>query len=178
MTPDDATSEPGGADEIAAARDALDGEHGPLDHSGLPHRHVSRQTGRMPVSEIVPAAYRALLEQPLYGHLGTIRPDDTVQVNPMWFEFDGEHVRFTHTTYRQKYRNLQHNPSMSLSILDPDDPFRYLEVRGRLVEEIADPEGAFYVRLQNRYGNLSQTPPPDKAERVILVMSIERATKK
>ncbi|MFB8385740.1 PPOX class F420-dependent oxidoreductase [Microbacterium sp. NPDC055910] len=129
------------------------------------------------VDEIVPAEYRRLLELPLYGHLGTIRPNDTVQVTPMWFEFDGEHVRFTHTNYRQKYRNLQHNPSMALSILDPDSPFRYLEVAGRLVEVVPDPEGAFYVQLQNRYGNPSTTPPPDKADRVILVMSIERSTK-
>lgn len=127
--------------------------------------------------QIIPAEYRHLLELPLYGHLGTIRPDDTVQVTPMWFEFDGQHLRFTHTTKRQKYRNLQHNPSMALSIVDPDDVFRYLEVAGSLVEVVPDPEGAFYVRLQNRYGNPSDVPPRDKADRVILVMSIERATK-
>ncbi len=127
--------------------------------------------------EIIPDSYRRLLELPLYGHLGTIRPDDTVQVTPMWFEFDGERLRFTHTTYRQKYRNLRHNPSMALSILDPENPFHYLEVAGRLVEVVPDPEGAFYVRLQNRYGNPSTTPPRDKADRVVLVMSIERSTK-
>jgi PPOX class probable F420-dependent enzyme len=88
---------------------------------------------------ILPTDRRHLLEQPLYGHLGTIRPDGTVQVNPMWFEFDGEHVRFTHTTKRQKFRNLQHNPSMALSIVDPDEPTRYLEVAGRLVEVVPDP---------------------------------------
>jgi len=127
--------------------------------------------------QIVPPDYRRLLELPLYGHLGTIRPDDTVQVTPMWFEYDGEHIRFTHTNYRQKYRNLQHNPSMALSIIDPDDPFRYLEVAGRLVEIVPDPEGRFYVKLQNRYGNPSRNPPRDRADRVILVMSIERSTK-
>lgn len=129
------------------------------------------------IDDIVPSAYRHLLEQPLYGHLGTIRPDDTVQVNPMWFEFDGEHVRFTHTSKRQKFRNLRHNPSMALSITDPENVFRYLEVAGRLVDVEPDPTGAFYVRLQNRYGNDSTQPPPDYADRVILVMSIERATK-
>ncbi|WP_261166342.1 PPOX class F420-dependent oxidoreductase [Microbacterium sp. Marseille-Q6965] len=130
----------------------------------------------MSADDVIPADYRHLLELPLYGHLGTIRPDDTVQVTPMWFEFDGEHVRFTHTTRRQKYRNLRHNPSMALSIIDPDNPLRYLEVAGSLADVVPDPEGAFYVRLQNRYGNPSQTPPPDAADRVILVMSIERAT--
>lgn len=124
----------------------------------------------------IPADYRRLLEEPIFGSLGTIRPDDTVQVNPMWFEYDGEHVRFTHTSKRAKFRNLQHNPSMSLSIMDPADPVHYLEVRGSLVEVIPDPDGAFYVRLGRRYGNPDQQAPADKADRVILVMSIERST--
>jgi PPOX class probable F420-dependent enzyme len=125
----------------------------------------------------IPADLTDLLERPLFGTLGTIRPDDTVQVNPMWFEYDGEHLRFTHTTKRAKYRNLQHNPSMSFVIMDPDDPMRYLELRGRLVEAIPDPTGAFYVVLGKRYGNAEQQPPADSPDRVILVMSVERVTK-
>ena len=123
----------------------------------------------------IPDHLRPLLDRPLFGALGTIRPDDTVQVNPMWFEFDGEHVRFTHTNKRGKFRNLQRNPSMSLMLVDPDDPQVYLEVRGKLVEAIPDPTGAFYVRLGQRYGNPDQQPPPDKADRVVLVMSVEKA---
>jgi PPOX class probable F420-dependent enzyme len=123
---------------------------------------------------MIPDTLRDLLEKPYYGALGTVRPDGSVQVNPMWFEFDGEHVLFTHTVTRQKYRNLQHNPSMSLMVYDPDQPYRYVEVRGRLAEEVADPEGAFYVRLGQRYGNPGQEAPPDRANRVILKMSVEK----
>jgi PPOX class probable F420-dependent enzyme len=129
------------------------------------------------IIDSIPSAYRRLLDLPIYGALGTIRPDDTVQVNPMWFEFDGRFVRFTHTSQRQKFRNLQHNPSMSLSLLDPDSPFRYLEVGGRLVEIVADPEAAFYVRLQTRYGIVDGPVPADAADRIILVMDVERFTK-
>jgi PPOX class probable F420-dependent enzyme len=124
---------------------------------------------------MIPDHLRHLVERPLFAALGTIRPDDTVQVNPMWFELDGEHIRFTHTNKRGKFRNLQRNPSMSLMILDPDDPQVYLELRGKLVEVVEDPTGAFYVRLGQRYGNPDQQPPPDKANRVILVMSVEKA---
>ena len=91
-----------------------------------------------------------LVERPYYGSLGTIRPDDTVQVNPMWFDFDGSNIRFTHTTKRAKYRNLQHNPAMSLCITDPADAQRYLEILGRLSEVVPDPEGNFYVHLGQR----------------------------
>jgi PPOX class probable F420-dependent enzyme len=124
----------------------------------------------------IPDHLRYLLEQPYFGSLGTVRPDNTPQVNPMWFEFDGEHIRFTHTTYRAKYRNLKANPAMALLVFDPADPNIYIEVRGRLVEDIPDPTGAYYVRLQNRYGIPGDQPPGDKEQRVILVMSIEHVT--
>jgi PPOX class probable F420-dependent enzyme len=125
----------------------------------------------------IPAERRHLLDDPNFGTLGTIRPDGTVQVNPMWVDLDEatNTLRFTHTTYRSKFRNLQQNPSMSFAIIDPDDPHEYLEVRGELIEVIPDPTGAFYVHLQNRYGNPSDVPPKDKVDRVILVMSVEKA---
>jgi PPOX class probable F420-dependent enzyme len=125
----------------------------------------------------IPDDLADLLERPLYGSLGTVRPDGTVQVNPMWYEFDGESVRFTHTTFRAKYRNLQKNPAMSLLITDPDNPQRYLEVRGALAQVVPDPSGAFFVRLGQRYGDPDSQPPPDRADRVILVMSIARAAR-
>jgi PPOX class probable F420-dependent enzyme len=78
----------------------------------------------------VPAGYDDLLERPLYGHLATTRPDGSVQVSPMWFDWDGELLRFAHTTKRQKYRNVQRNPRVAMSISDPDNPYRYLELRG------------------------------------------------
>ncbi len=129
------------------------------------------------MSASIPEDLRPLLDRPLFASLGTIRPDNTVQVNPMWFEYDGEHLRFTHTTYRGKFRNLQSNPSMSLLVIDDEDPQVYLELRGQLVEVINDPTGDFYVRLGRRYGNPDQQPPPDKADRVILVMSIDRVNR-
>ena len=72
----------------------------------------------------IPKGYETLLERPLYGHLATTRPDGNAQVNPMWFDWDGELLRFTHTTKRAKFRNLERNPAMSLSIINPDDQFR------------------------------------------------------
>lgn len=129
------------------------------------------------MTSAIPADLVDLLERPLYASLGTVRPDNTVQVNPMWFEWDGTHIRFTHTSKRAKYRNLQANPSMTLLVIDPDIPQRYLEVRGELAEIVPDPEAAFFVRLGHRYGDPDTEPPADKADRVILVMSVQRATR-
>lgn len=124
-------------------------------------------------TSLIPDDERHLLDNPNFGVLATIRPDNTVQASPMWFEFDGETVRFTHSSTRQKFRNLQHNPSMSMAVFDPDNPVRYLEVRGRLIEIVPDPTGAFYDHLHRRYGGDGMIPP-DAADRVILVMSIEK----
>ncbi|GAA1504371.1 PPOX class probable F420-dependent enzyme [Agromyces terreus] len=117
-----------------------------------------------------------ILNAPVFGHLATVRPDGSVQVNPMWFELDADAgvIRFTHTTKRAKYRNLQQNPHMTLEALDPENPLRYVEVRGRLATVTPDPEGAFYVHLGKRYGNPEQQAPDDKADRVVLELRIEK----
>jgi PPOX class probable F420-dependent enzyme len=127
------------------------------------------------MSQSIPPDYADLVERPLFGALGTVRPDNSVQVNTMWFDMQDGMVAFTHTTYRAKYRNLQQNPSMSLLISDPDNPMRYLELRGRLARVEPDPTGAFYVHLGKRYGDPDQQPPPDAKDRVVLYMSVDRA---
>ena len=55
--------------------------------------------------------------------LATIRPDGTPQVNPMWFSWDGEHVFFTNTKTRAKYRNVTKNPEVAFSVNDPEQPY-------------------------------------------------------
>jgi PPOX class probable F420-dependent enzyme len=118
----------------------------------------------------IPAGYEDLLTRPLYGHLATTRPDGSPQVNPMWFEWDGEVLRFTHTTKRQKYRNIAANPHVAISVVDPDVPYKYLEVRGVVEEIVPDPTGAFYLRLNDRYDGPLTEPPTDAADRVIVVV--------
>ena len=116
-----------------------------------------------------------LLDRPLYAHLATVRPDGTPQVNPTWFRFDGEYLWLTTTSKRQKNRNWQFQPAVALSITDPGQPSRYLEVRGRVERIIPDPDGAEFVRLAERYG-MAQGPPPDAAERVAVAIRPLRAT--
>ena len=129
---------------------------------------------------LVPDDLAYLLTGPYFGDLATVRPDNTPQVNPMWFLYDPQTdtIRFTHTSKRAKFRNLQANPAMSLCVMDPAQPYVFIEVRGRLAEVVPDPEGAFYPVLGARYGNPDTPVPPDAADRVILVMTIEKVTRK
>ena len=124
----------------------------------------------------IPADSLRLLDRPLYVHLATIGPKGQPQVNPMWFEWDGSRLRFTHTDQRQKYRNVSRNPRVAVSIIDPERPFHYLELRG-VVEAIErDPDARFFNRLAERYG-VSLRDPADRAHRVVLVVRPESYTR-
>ena len=118
----------------------------------------------------IPEGYEELLIQPNFGHLATVRPDGDPAVTPMWFEWDGELLRFTHTTRRAKLRNLEHNPHVAVSVLDAAKPYQYLQARCLLESITPDPTGAFYVKLAERYGMQNPAPPPDSADRVIIAV--------
>lgn len=118
----------------------------------------------------IPASHEDLLTRPLFAHLATLRPDGTPQVNPMWVLWDGTHLRFTNTTLRRKYRNVSQHPEVAISINDPDAPYRYLEVRGRVVSIDPDPTAAFFAVLAERYGYALDGPPDDAPHRVVLVV--------
>jgi PPOX class probable F420-dependent enzyme len=124
----------------------------------------------------VPEDHLDLLERPVFAHLATVRPDGSPQVNPMWFVWDGEVVRFTHTDERQKFRNLKADPRVAISIQDPENPYRYLEVRGVVSDISPDPEGAFYRELAVRYGRDRGNAPRDAAHRVIIAVALTHST--
>jgi PPOX class probable F420-dependent enzyme len=120
---------------------------------------------------VPPRTHVDLLERPVFAHLATVRADGWPLSNPMWFLWEPEPrvIKLTHTKVRHTYRNVQREPRVSLSMADPDDQYRYLQVRG-VVEAIEDdPEGAFYQVLQLRYrGRTSEVR--DRAVRVVLTV--------
>jgi PPOX class probable F420-dependent enzyme len=117
----------------------------------------------------LPASHADLLERPLFGHLATVAPDGSPHSSVMWFAWDGEVLRFTHTSTRQKFRNLQHEPRAALSVHDPENPYRSLEVRGVVESTVPDDDVAsFYKELQTRYGKDFKVT--DAATRVILTV--------
>ena len=85
------------------------------------------------MSTVLPESHADLLERPLFAHLATIRPDGSPQSSVMWFSWDGQLARFSHTSNRQKYRNLLADGRVSFHVQDPDNAYRTLEVRGQVV---------------------------------------------
>ncbi len=121
--------------------------------------------------------FHDLLSQPVLAHVATIGPKGEPQNNPVWFEWDGTYIMFSQTTARQKYRNLQREPRLALSIVDPANPYRYLEVRGTVVRIDPDPDKAFINRLAKKYLGVDENPyhqPSD--ERVVIVVEPQHTT--
>jgi PPOX class probable F420-dependent enzyme len=118
---------------------------------------------------IIPPAFEDLLSKKGFAHLATLGPEGEPRSQPMWYDWDGQNILLTHTKARVKYRNLQRDPRVALSIADPDDPYRYLEIRG-VVESIQDdPERKLIDSLSRKY--LGKDPFPSHRpgdERVII----------
>ena len=86
------------------------------------------------MSEVIPEKYLDLFEKQAFGNLGTLMKDGSPQVTPVWVDYDGKHVRFNSAKGRVKDKNVRRDPRVSVSLQDPANPYRYLEIRGRVVE--------------------------------------------
>ena len=81
----------------------------------------------------VPEKYLDLLQQKkAFAELATIMPDGTPQVTPVWFDYTAGKVRVNTAKGRVKARNLKPGAPVALAILDPDNPYRYIQIRGRV----------------------------------------------
>ncbi|RME70120.1 MAG: PPOX class F420-dependent oxidoreductase [Chloroflexi bacterium] len=92
------------------------------------------------MSQQIPESHMVLFEKPIVAALATIMPDGQPQVNPVWCDYDGEFVRVNSAKGRAKDRNMRARPQVTVLLVDPENPFFWIEVRGK-VEEITE-EGA------------------------------------
>lgn len=86
--------------------------------------------------EKVPQDFQDLLqdETKSFAILGTLMPDGSPQVTPVWFSVEGEHILINTARGRQKDRNMQARPHVGMAIMDPKRPYRYIQIRGEVVE--------------------------------------------
>jgi|SRR5262245_43891996 len=82
----------------------------------------------------IPENFKDLFVKPTFAHLATVMRDGRPQVTPVWIDFDGTHILVNSATGRIKDRNLRRDKRVALSILDPDNPYRYLSISGEVVE--------------------------------------------
>lgn len=110
----------------------------------------------------IPEDYRDLLEKPVVVSLATLMPDGQPQVNPVWCSFDGSHVFVNSAKGRQKDRNMRARDQVTVMVMDPANPYRYIELRGTVVNITEDGADDHIDDLAEAY--LNQRPYPFRKE--------------
>ena len=129
------------------------------------------------MAETIPEKYKDLFDKKSFAHLATVMPDGTPQVTPVWVDYDGSHVLVNSARGRRKDKNMERNPAVSLSIQDPDNPYRYLEVRGRVTEITEEGADEHIDKMAKKYMGLDKYPLRQPGEvRVLYKITPERTS--
>ena len=121
----------------------------------------------------VPKTHEDILHSTALAFVSTLGPKGEPQTSPVWFGWDGDVLRFSHTKARQKYRNLTRDPRIAVTLVDPATPFRYIEIRGTATIE-DDPTKAYIDIMSKKYtGNEHYQGNQPGDERVIISVKPE-----
>jgi PPOX class probable F420-dependent enzyme len=125
----------------------------------------------------IPDKFLDLFEKRAFAHLATLMPDGAPQVTPVWVDYDGTYVLVNTALRRQKERNVRRNPQVALAISDPDDPYRFMQIRGTVVEITLEGAEAHIDKMEKKYQGIDIYPNhnPDWP-RVILKIRTEHVS--
>ena len=121
----------------------------------------------------------ALAQGKNFATLTTMLPSGYPMTHVMWVDADDEHVLINTEIHRAKYKNVQRDPRVSVTIIDATNPYRYAEVRGDVVDEIGGQEARDDIdRLSQKYNGTDYDPSAITSERVILkIKPVEKKVK-
>jgi PPOX class probable F420-dependent enzyme len=126
---------------------------------------------------VIPEKYRDLFNKRAFAALTTLMPDGSPQTTPVWVDSDGEYVIFNSAKGRQKDRNVRRDPRVAMAIVDPDNPYRYLEVRGKVAEITEQGADAHIDKMAKKYLGQDKYPYRQGGEvRVIYKVRPEHTT--
>jgi PPOX class probable F420-dependent enzyme len=124
----------------------------------------------------IPPQFHDLLSSRAIAFVGTIGKRGEPHVTPIWFLWDDERVRISLVAGRQKLRNLQRDPHISLAMIDPSRPTYYLELRGRVDDLTPDPELALERAIAEKYSGEWVDVEPPGTVRYATSIIVERTT--
>ncbi|WP_423999799.1 pyridoxamine 5'-phosphate oxidase family protein [Haloarcula salina] len=118
----------------------------------------------------IPEEFHDLFEKATFAHVTTMTPDGTPHTTPVWVDYDAEADRLLVNTERgrRKARNVDADPTVSVSMTDPDNPYRFLSVTGEVDEVTTEGAREHIDTLAKRYMGEDEYPNPIETERVIL----------
>ena len=105
------------------------------------------------MSSLIPESHLDLLsdDRPVVASLATLMPDGSPQVTPVWFDQEGEFIRINTTRGRVKERNMSARPKVALTLVDPDDMFRHVQIRGEVASSTEEGAHAHIRALSQKY---------------------------
>jgi PPOX class probable F420-dependent enzyme len=109
-----------------------------------------------------------------FGTLSVHLPNGHIATHVMWVDADDEHVLINTEVHRAKYRAITANPVVTVTIWDAENPYKYGEVRGRVVSEVRGPEARAHIDACSRKYTGNDYASPIQSERVILKIAPER----
>ncbi len=117
----------------------------------------------------IPEQYLDLLTgKKAFAHLATLMKDGTPQVTPVWFDYTDGMIRVNTARGRVKDRNLKVGSPVALSIADPDNPYRYVQIRGKVVKETEQGADAHIDSLAKKYMGVDSYPYRNAAEKRVI----------
>ena len=106
----------------------------------------------------IPESHKDLLTGPVYVQLATHMMNGSIQLHPVWCGYDGSHVLVNSAQGRVKDKNMRANPNVTVLAVDPENPFRWLEVRGKVVDITGEGADEHIDQLSDLY--IQQSPYP------------------
>ncbi|GAB3672561.1 PPOX class F420-dependent oxidoreductase [Halopiger thermotolerans] len=124
----------------------------------------------------IPEELHDLFEKETFAHVATLTEEGLPHVTPVWIDYDADDNRLLVNTERgrQKERNVQQNPAVGLSMVDPDNPYQHLSVIGEVDEITTEGAREHIDELAQRYMGEDEYPNPIQTERVILRIRPDR----
>lgn len=124
---------------------------------------------------MIEPAVKALAEGPNFAVFTTLLPDGQPMSHVMWVACDDDHVLINTEVHRAKFRNVGRDPRVTVTIIDRENPYRFAEVRGEVVETIRGTEARASIdELSQKYGGRPYPQEAIQTERVILKIAPRR----
>ena len=99
----------------------------------------------------IPEDYKDLLERPVVVSLATVSPTGQPQVTPVWVDYDGTYLRVNSARGRKKVENMEQRPQVTVLAVDPENPYRWMQVQGK-IEQVTEEGAVDHInRLSQKY---------------------------
>jgi PPOX class probable F420-dependent enzyme len=102
--------------------------------------------------------FQDLFKKKAFAQLATLMPDGSPQVSPVWCDFDGRHILVNSARGRVKDRNMRRDPRVGIDIVDPENPYRHISIRGRVVDITEQGAEEHIDKLARKYLNVDRYP--------------------